>query len=144
MPIIPDYAAGEDASSLARICRYNVFGGAAMNKKIFVNLILSIFLYWSAAILLYRDSLFLSSLKAPGEGLLFTGWSLYLLAFSVIVLGTLSLLAARAWSRGDAAGSGWREAFARNSILFRYWPVLLLFILAAGAAFWLAVRIPAP
>lgn len=115
-----------------------------MNKKIFVNLILSIFLYWSAAILLYRDSLFLSSLKVPGEGLLFSGWSLYLLAFSVIVLGTLSLLAARAWSRGDAVGSGWKGAFSRTGILFRYWPVLLLFILAAGAAFRLAGRVPVP
>lgn len=115
-----------------------------MNKKIIVNLILSIFLYWSAAILLYRDSLFLSSLKVPGEGLLFSGWSLYLLAFSVIVLGTLSLLAARAWSRGDAAGSGWRETFSGKGILFRFWPFMLLFILAAAAAFRLAERVPSP
>ncbi|MDK2959084.1 MAG: hypothetical protein PWP47_1128 [Synergistaceae bacterium] len=115
-----------------------------MNKKIIVNLILSILLYWSAGALLYRDSLFLSSLKVPGEGLLFSGWSLYLLAFSVIVLGTLSLLAARAWSRGDAVGSGWKETFAGNGIPSRYWPFLLLFILAAGAAFRLAGRVPAP
>jgi hypothetical protein len=126
------------------MCQYSVLGGAVMNKKIIVNLVLSIFLYWSAAILLYRDSLFLSSLKNPGEGSLFSGWSLYLLAFSVFALGTLSLLAARAWLRGGADGTGWKQSFARNGILFRFWPVLLLFVLAMIAAFRLAERVPAP
>ena len=113
-----------------------------MNKKIIVNMILSIFLYWSAAILLYRDSVFLSSLKNPEEGSLFSGWSLYLLAFSLFLLGTLSLLVARGWTRGDVPESGWKRPLVKGSILRRYWYLMLLFAVSMSAAFYLAETAP--
>jgi len=115
-----------------------------MNKKIIVNMILSIFLYWSAAVLLYRDSLFLSSLKNPGEGSLFSGWSLYLLAFSLFLLGTLSLLIARGWTRGNVPESGWKRPFLKGSILRRYWYLMLLFSVSMSAAFFMAEKAPSP
>jgi len=115
-----------------------------MNKKVIVNLILSIFLYWSAAVLLYRDSVFLSSLKNPDEGSLFSGWSLYLLALSLILLGTISLLVARGWTRGDVPESGWKRPFVKGSILRRFWYLMLLFAVSMSAAFFLAETAPSP
>lgn len=115
-----------------------------MKKKVIANLFFSIILYWSAAALLYRDSLFLSSLKNPEEGSLFAGWSLYLLAFSLIVLGTISLLAARLWSSSDESVEGWELLLAPGGVLRRYWYVLLLFIITISSAFYMSERVLSP
>lgn len=115
-----------------------------MNKKVIANLFFSIMLYWSAAALLYRDSLFLSSLKNPGGGSLFSGWSLYLLAFSLILLGTISLLAARLWSSSDEVRAGWDHLLGPEGVLRRYWYLLFLFLAVIGAAFYQAEKIPSP
>jgi hypothetical protein len=115
-----------------------------LNKKVIANLFFSIMLYWSAAALLYRDSLFLSSLKNPGGGSLFSGWSLYLLAFSLILLGTISLLAARLWSSSEEIPSGWDHLLGPGGVLRRYWYLLLLFLAVVGAAFFQAERISSP
>lgn len=119
-------------------------GEIALRKKIAANLLLSIILYWSAAALLYRDSLFLSSLKTPGEGILFSGWPQYLLAFSLILLGTISLLVARLWSSSEESSPGWDHLFAPGGVLRRYWYLLILFLAAIGSAFYLAERAHSP
>lgn len=115
-----------------------------MKKKAIVNMFFSIILYWSAAVLLYRDSIFLSSLKTPGGGSLFSGWSLYLLAFSLIVLGTISLLAARLWSSLGEAEPGWEHLLGPGGVLRRYWYMLILFVAAVSFAFFMAEKVPPP
>lgn len=118
-----------------------------MNKKIAVNIILSLLLYGASGTLLLRDRLHLSSLGEPGWALLFSGWPLSLLALSLMSLGTLALSMAKAWSRGDLAAPSLRGFIPGGRTLHRFWHLFLLALVSVAcfaAAFRLAEKVAVP
>lgn len=102
--------------------------------RVAMNVILAILLLLAGIYLLSQDSFVLKTRTSQGDGTVFSGISLYLLALGLILIGAFAAMVAYGWVKGTIAMPDPQKIRPdpnyKGELLLRFWYLLLPAVLS--------------